>query len=209
MDRMIIVGKIINFFSYILPLILLGCATRPPDDLDNICGIFWHETDWYEAAVEASEKWKVPIHVMMAIIHQESRFIDDARPKRSRLLWVIPWTRPSSAYGYAQALDEVWGEYQDATDNHGADRDDFDDAIDFIGWYAARTYRTLGISKWDARNQYLAYHEGMGGYKRKTYRSKSWLINVASRVKSRSSMYYQQLQTCKAQLDDEVSGWFF
>jgi hypothetical protein len=33
---------------------------------------------------------------MMAIIHQESKFDPSARPQRTKLLWVIPWTRPSS-----------------------------------------------------------------------------------------------------------------
>ncbi|MNN39648.1 hypothetical protein D3C81_1536950 [compost metagenome] len=113
----------------------------------------------------------------MAIMKQESSFVADALPPRDYLLWVIPWGRVSSAYGYAQAQDPVWGEYKDATDNGGS-RDNFDDAIMFIGWYTTGTRSQLGISQWDAYNQYLAYHEGRGGYSRGSYRSKPWLMQV-------------------------------
>ena len=43
------------------------------------------------------------------------------------------------------------------------DRDDFDDALDFMGWFISKTYKVNGISKWDAYAQYLNYHEGWGG----------------------------------------------
>jgi len=51
----------------------------------------------------------------MAIIRQESSFQADAQPPRSRILWIIPGPRPSSAYGYSQALDGTWDWYRQAT----------------------------------------------------------------------------------------------
>jgi hypothetical protein len=93
-------------------------------------------------------------------------------------------------------------------DNWGADRDNFEDAIDFIGWYTNGSQQRLKISKWDAYKQYLAYHEGRGGYERKAYQGKPWLKNVAKKVKLRAHWYNQQLKTCEADLDDQVDGWF-
>jgi len=189
-------------------LLLSGCVTYVPNNPDNICDIFFGETDWYEAARDAQREWGTPIYVMMAIMHQESRFIDDAQPPRDWFLGFIPLPRTSSAYGYAQAQDPAWGEYREQTDNYGADRDEFEDAIDFIGWYTDGTQKQLKLSKWHAYGQYLAYHEGRGGYQRQTYQRKPWVKKVAKKVKRRAMRYHRQLKTCKSELDDEVDSWF-
>ncbi len=188
-------------------LFLAGCASYQPQKLNDICDIFRGEIDWYQAAVDSNKKWGTPINIMMAIMHQESKFQDDVRPEREWFLF-IPLPRRSSAYGFAQAQDPVWGDYQKATDNWGADRDDFEDAIDFIGWYTHTSHKRLGISKWATKEQYLAYHEGWGGYSRKTYNSKPWLGKVANKVADQAWRYNKQLKTCKAELDDEIDGWF-
>ncbi|GJL63230.1 MAG: lipoprotein [Nitrospirales bacterium] len=189
-------------------LLLSGCVTYVPSNPDNICDIFFGETDWYEAARDAQQEWGTPIYIMMAIMHQESRFIDDAQPPRDWFLGFIPLPRDSSAYGYAQAQDPAWGEYLEQTDNYGADRDEFEDSIDFIGWYTDGTQKRLKLSKWDAYGQYLAYHEGRGGYQRQTYHRKPWVKKVAKKVKFRAMRYHRQLKTCRAELDDEVDSWF-
>lgn len=77
----------------------------------------------------------------------------------------------------------------------------------FIGWYTAGTQKQLGISKWDTYNQYLAYHEGRGGFSRGTYRSKPWLMQVARKVEQQSKIYGAQLKQCRGELEDD-SGWF-
>lgn len=195
--------------SFLVPLLLAGCATYQPRDVNNVCSIFRGDTSWYEDAVNANKKWGTPIWVMMAIMRQESGFVEKAKPKRNWFLGIIPLPRSSSAYGYSQAQTPAWKDYMRATGNHGADRDDFDDAIDFIGWYTHGTQRQLGISKWDAYHQYLAYHEGRGGYRRGTWKKKKWLIRTASRVKHRSANYNRQLKGCKAELDDKINSWFF
>jgi hypothetical protein len=197
-------------FHFLLSIIILlcaGCATYRPSNTNNICSIFLGEPDWYESAVLSQKRWKTPIPAMMAIMHQESRFVADAQPDREWFLGFIPLPRKSSAYGYAQAQDPVWSEY--SADGHAFDdRDDFDDAINFIGWYMHGSSRILGISKSDIYSQYLAYHEGRGGYRNKSYNKKPGLKKVAGKVKRQSQRYHSQLEGCKAKLDDMIDGWF-
>jgi len=183
---------------------LWSCSTTPPRNLNDSCEIFDEKSGWYKDAKRAYERWGVPIHVQLAIIYQESKFVDDAKPPRDYLLWVIPWGRVSSAYGYAQAKDSTWDWYREKSGNRFAGRDDFADAVDFIAWYGNMSHRMLGISKWDAYRQYLAYHEGQGGYKRKTYEKKPWLIKVAHQVDNRAKRYHTQLAQCEEELN---SGW--
>ena len=78
-----------------------------------------------------------------------------------------------------------------------ADRDDFGDASDFIGWYCAVSHNQLGIAKEDAKNLYLAYHEGNKGYKRKTYLNKTGLTRTAEKVANRARLFKSQLEGCK------------
>jgi len=177
-----------------------GCAGTPqPKRIDNICEIFREHSDWYEDAFESYKTWGIPIPVMMAILHQESKYIDDIKPPRTTCLWIFPGPRPSSAYGYAQALDGTWEEYKKSTGNSWADRDDFGDSIDFVGWYCNLSSKKCGISKGNARNLYLAYHEGRGGFNRKTYRNKGWLLKVANKVQRRANKYKSQLASCEGE----------
>lgn len=196
------------FLLFSLSLGLSSCSIYQPADTNNICTIFRGEIDWYEDASDASKKWGVPVANLMAFMHQESRYKAYAQPEREWFLWIIPLPRKSTAYGYAQAQDPVWSEY--TKDGHRFDvRDDFGDAINFIGWYMHGSSRTLGISKTDVYYQYLAYHEGRGGFKRKTYNKKPWLKKVASKVKRQSIRYSRQLASCKKELDNASSSWFF
>lgn len=183
----------------------ISCSNNPPKNIGNSCEIFYEKDGWYSDALDSYKKWGVPIHVQLAIIYQESRFVHDAKPPRKKLLWVIPWTRMSSAYGYGQIKDSTWDWYRKSTGNRWADRDDFEDVVDFIGWYGSVSHRKLGISKWDAFHQYLAYHEGHGGFKRKTYRKKAWLMKVARKVDNRAKRYHAQLSQCEDSLD---KGWW-
>ncbi len=193
--------------AFITVLFLGGCTTTPPQNPDNLCDIFREKDDWYDAAVQMRDSWGVPIHVPMAMMYQESSFKAQALPPKDYVFFgLIPWGRVSSAYGYSQAKTPTWADYIRESGNSGADRDDFDDAIDFMGWFISKSAKINGVSKWDAYQQYLNYHEGWGGYKRKTYLKKDWLVKVAKRVKQRSLKYAGQLKQCEDELD---SGWFF
>ncbi|MBY8150403.1 hypothetical protein KW504_13190 [Vibrio fluvialis] len=188
-------------------LLLAGCATSPPSQQNNLCEIFREKPQWYEDAVEMQDEWGTPIQIAMAIIKQESSFRHDAKPPKDYLLGFIPWGRVSSAYGYAQAQDPAWDDFQRATD-YGGSRTNFDDSLMFIGWYTSETQKTLGVSKWDTYHQYLAYHEGRGGFKRKSYQSKPALIKVARKVEQQAKDYGWQLKQCRQELEDNRS-WFF
>lgn len=186
-----------------------GCTTMSPSNLDNLCAIFSEKEDWYGEALDAQEEWGTPIAVQMAIIYQESKFESDVRPPRDWFLGLVPLPRSSSAYGYGQAQDGTWDWYMKSTGNSGADRDDFADVVDFIGWYTNVTQRKLGVSKWDAEKQYLAYHEGHGGYSRGTFRAKPWLGKVAKKVSIRAKKYSAQLKKCESSLQSGWSIWPF
>ena len=187
-------------------LMIAGCATSPPEQVDNVCDIFRERPGWYSDAKESRARWGVPISVSMAFMYQESRFVATAKPPRKKIFGVIPGPRPSDSYGYSQAKESTWDWYQRSTGNYGADRDDFGDAIDFIGWYNNVSNKELGIMKRDAFRAYLAYHEGHGGYRKQSYRSKDWLIDVARKVDRHAQQYNSQLQGCAEEL--EPRGWF-
>lgn len=179
---------------------LCACMQSRPSNVDNICQIFRQYPDWYWDTEDVQTRWKVPISVQMAIIHQESRFHPVAKPPRTKLLWVIPWKRPSSAYGYTQALDGTWKAYVRQSGNYLASRSSFKDSVDFVGWYGYQAHRKAGISRDDPYRLYLSYHEGVGGYQRKTYLSKPWLVKVAKKVSWQSNKYKKQLAVCEPSL---------
>ena len=187
-------------------VVALSCATRPPAEPDDICAIFEEKPAWYKDARRAAGRWGVPESVQLALIHQESSFRADARPPRRWFLFVIPGPRPSTAYGYGQALDSTWRRYQRSTGRSWADRDDFGDVADFIGWYAAEARERAGVAPSDAYGLYLAYHEGAGGFARSSHLEKSWLLRVARKVESRARRYEVQLAGCRARLE---SPWWW
>jgi hypothetical protein len=167
-----------------------------PRDLENACSIVAERPQYYRAMKATERKWGVPVHVQMATIHQESKFIGNARTPHQFALGIIPMGRQSSAYGYSQALDGTWEEYQDEEGGSRSRRDRIDDATDFMGWYMNQSNQRLGIGKNDARNQYLAYHEGRTGFARASYNAKPWLVVVAQRVGDRAERYRSQLTSC-------------
>tara|TARA_B100001173_G_scaffold193000_1_gene166501 strand:+ start:74 stop:685 length:612 start_codon:yes stop_codon:yes gene_type:complete len=191
--------KFNSFIFLMIVIIIQSCASKPPESPDNICLIFKEKKSWYKAVIRSEKRWKVPPYVLMSFVYQESSFKADARPEREKILGFIPWFRPSSAVGYSQALSKTWDDYKDETGNSRASRKNFNDSADFIGWYASKGYYQ-GFEKTDARSLYLAYHEGYGGFEKKTYRKKQWLIKVADRVQARSTKYQQQYWGCAKEL---------
>jgi hypothetical protein len=174
-----------------------GRGTSAPRSLDNACALLKERPTYYRAFKATERRRGVPVHVQMAVIYQESKFKSDARTPFRYSLGVIPRGRQSSAYGYAQALDGTWKEYQRKEGKRMARRNNIRDASDFMGYYMNISRERNGISLHDARNQYLAYHEGHSGFARGTYRNKAWLMRVSREVGQRADMYKAQLASCR------------
>lgn len=186
--------------SLILALLVASCGSSDfsaPRNLDDACSIVSQRPNYLRAMTDTQRRWGVPVAVQMATIYQESKFVGNARTPHRYALGVIPMGRQSSAYGYSQALDGTWEEYLQTSGGRGAKRDDIRHATDFMGWYMDETTRRLGIPKTDARNQYLAYHEGRTGYARGSHNSKAWLLRVADEVAARAVVYDTQLRSCR------------
>ncbi len=173
-----------------------GARYSAPRNLDDACALVRERPQYLHAMRATERRWDVPVWVQMAVIHQESKFVGNARTPHRFVLGVIPMGRQSTAYGYSQALDGTWEEYQREAGRSHARRDRIEDATDFMGWYFHQNMTRLGIPKTDAENQYLAYHEGRSGYAAKSYLGKPWLVDVAARVGKRAGMYREQLARC-------------
>ncbi len=193
----------------VLSCCLLGCATAPLSDTEDVCAIFIEQRTWYPAAKRSAKRWRIPVEVLMATMHQESRFEARARPPRGRrILGIFPGRRSSDAVGYAQALRSTWRMYRDSGKASWlSSRSCFNDAVDFVGWYHARSADRLKLSPRNAEHLYLAYHEGWGGYGRGSWKrsDKRWLRDVATKVQGRAEIYRSQLQGC----DTLRRRWFF
>ena len=184
--------------AVLLLLIVVSCGQTysAPRDLENACSIVAERPTYLRAMKRSETRWGVPVAVQMAIIHQESRFVGNARTPFRYAAGVIPLGRQSSAYGFSQAIDQTWNDYRSETGRRTARRENIADATDFMGWYIDGTTQRLGIPKGDARDQYLAYHEGRGGFARGGHRSKAWLVGVAQNVQTRAVYYDLQLRSC-------------
>ena len=188
-------NKLIFLFLFFF---IFSCSSIPKNTADS-CSIFSERYLWYKHAKKAEQKWGTPIYIQLAFIKMESDFDWLARPERLKIFKVIPYRRPSSSFGYSQAVKGTWEQYKKETNNPLATRTRFKDSVDFIGWYTNKTAKLLKISKKDAYRQYLAYHEGWGNYKK--YKEKPKVILLAKKVQQQSDKYKRQLNKCSKSLN--------
>ena len=191
-------SKLKNYFLILIIAFITGCSSIP-QNTSNSCSIFNEKYLWYKHAKKTEQKWGTPIYIQLAIIKMESDFDWLAKPPRQKLFKIIPYKRPSSSFGYSQAVKGTWEQYKNETGNKLATRTRFKDSVDFIGWYTDKTESLLKISKKDAFRQYLAYHEGWGGYK--NYKNNQQVIVLAKKVEKQSNKYKSQLQDCQKRLN--------
>ena len=191
---MILNNKLLLIFIFFL---ISACSSIPKNTSDS-CSIFNERYLWYKYTKKTEQKWGTPIYLQLAIIKMESDFDWLAKPERQKIFKVIPYKRPSSSFGYSQAVKGTWDQYKKETNNKLATRVRFRDSVDFIGWYTDKTEKLLKISKKDVYRQYLAYHEGWGNYK--NYKNNKKVINLAKRVEKQSNIFKQQLSECKNSL---------
>lgn len=186
-----------NKFVIFLFIFLSGCSSIPSTTV-NSCVIFDERYFWYKHTKKVEQKWGTPIYIQLAIIKIESNFDWLAKPPRKKIFKIIPSKRPSSSFGYSQAVKGTWEQYKKETGNKLATRMRFKDSVDFIGWYTNKTETILKISKKNAFKQYIAYHEGWGAFK--NYKKNQKVINLAKKVEKQSSKYKNQLIKCKNSL---------
>jgi len=190
--------KIFKINSLIILLFLINACSSIPSNTSNSCSIFDERYLWYKYAKKTEQKWGTPIYLQLAIIKMESGFDWLAKPPRQKLFKIVPYKRPSSSFGYSQAVKGTWQQYKTETGNKFATRTRFKHSVDFIGWYTAKTEKILKVSKQDAFKQYVAYHEGWGNYK--NYKNNKKVINLAKRVEKQANIYKKQLSDCKNSL---------
>ena len=190
--------KILKINYLLFLFIFINACSSIPSNTSNSCSIFDERYLWYKHAKKSEKKWGTPVYLQLAIIKMESGFDWLAKPPRQKLFKIVPYKRPSSSFGYSQAIKGTWKQYKTETGNKFATRTRFKDSVDFIGWYTNKTEKILKVSKQDAFKQYIAYHEGWGNYK--NYKNNKMVINLAKRVEKQSSIYKKQLSDCKNSL---------
>ena len=186
------------FLKISLLFLIFGCSSIPQNTSDS-CKIFDERYLWYKHSKKVEQKWGTPIHIQLAIIKMESDFDWLAKPPRQKLFKVIPFKRPSSSFGYSQAVKGTWEQYKNETGNKLATRARFKDSVDFIGWYTNKTKSILKISLNNPFDQYVAYHEGWGNYK--NYKKNKKVIGLAKKVEKQSKIYKEQLFNCSNSLN--------
>ena len=190
--------KILKINFLLIFLFLISACSSIPSNTSDSCSIFNERYLWYKYAKKSEQKWGTPIYLQLAIIKMESGFDWLAKPPRQKLFKIVPYKRPSSSFGYSQAVKGTWKQYKTETGNKIATRTRFKDSVDFIGWYTSKTEKILKVSKQDAFKQYIAYHEGWGNYK--NYKNNKKVINLAKKVEKQASIYKKQLSDCENSL---------
>ena len=182
----------------LISFLFISACSSVPKNTANSCSIFSEKYFWYKHAKKTEKKWGTPVYLQLAIIKMESDFDWLAKPQRQKIFKVIPYKRPSSSFGYSQAVKGTWKQYKDETGNKFASRARFKDSVDFIGWYTNKTKSILKIPLDDSFRKYLSYHEGWGGYK--NYKKNQKVILLAKKVENNSNRYKKQLNECKNSL---------
>ena len=185
-------------YIFLIFFLLTSCSSIPKNTASS-CSIFDERYLWYKHTKKVEQKWGTPIYIQLAIIKMESDFDWLAKPARQKIFKVIPYKRPSTSFGYSQAVKGTWDLYKKETGNKFATRARFKDSVDFIGWYTNKTENILKISKENAFKQYLAYHEGWGNFK--YYKKNKKVIGLAKKVEKQSNIYKKQLLRCKNSLN--------
>lgn len=189
-----------NLICFIIFFFVASCSSVPKYP-QNACKIFGESYFWYKSVKKSSETYGAPIHIILAFVNKESGFNRWAKPKRTKLFKVIPYKRPSSSFGYSQAVKKTWELYKTETDNPLALRTRFKDSVMFIGWYMSKTNKINKIPLNDSYRQYLNYYLGWGNYSKKAYKTDKKAIIFAKSVQKQSNIYKRQLLECKKSLD--------
>ena len=195
-----------NFYTclstrYIVKLLLFcfltACSTEKVSKTDDVCTVFNKNYDWYRAAYHAQKKHNIDANIIMAVMAQESNYIYNARPSKHYVFNFIPWGYKTSARGYAQIIDGAWDDYKKENNKWFPSRHSFNDASDYIGWYLNKASNNLKIKRNDSYHLYLAYHQGLSGYKRHEEKHNQKLDLIAKKVQRNTFRYQKEFKQCQ------------
>jgi len=192
-----------NLFSLLILLFFITACSSVPKYPKNACKIFGQKYLWYKSTKKSSDTYRVPIHIILAFVNKESGFNRWAKPQRTKLFKIIPYKRPSSSFGYSQAVNKTWELYKTETKNPLALRTRFKDSVMFIGWYMKKTKKINKIPLNDPYRQYLNYYLGWGNYEKKEYKKDKNAIIFAKAVEKQSKIYKSQLLECEKKLNNK------
>ena len=192
----------INKFFLIILFFLSACSSVPKYP-QNACKIFGQKYLWYKSAKKSSDTYGVPIHIILAFVNKESGFNRWAKPKRKKLFKIVPYKRPSSSFGYSQAVKKTWELYKAETNSPLALRTRFKDSVMFIGWYMNKTKKINKVPLNDSYRQYLNYYLGWGNYAKKIYKTDKNAVIFAKKVQEQSKIYKNQLASCEKNLNNK------
>ena len=199
--------KILNSIKtkliYLLIFFLLASCSSVPKYPLNACKIFGENYLWYKSVKKSSETYGAPIYIILAFVNKESGFNRWAKPKRTKIFKVVPYKRPSSSFGYSQAVKKTWELYKNETNSPLALRMRFKDSVMFIGWYIRKTNKINNIPLNDSYRLYLNYYLGWGNYSRKIYKTDKKAIIFAKSVEKQSNIYKNQLRECQKNLNNK------
>ena len=193
-----ILNKILKYFFAFF--FLVSCSSVPKYS-SNACKIFDEKYLWYKHTKKSSKIYGAPVHIILAFINKESGFNRWAKPKRKKIFKIIPYKRPSSSFGYSQAVKKTWQLYKNDTNNPLALRTRFKDSAMFVGWYIKKTNQINKIPLNDSYRLYLNYYLGWGNYAKKTYKTDKKSIILAKNVEKQSKIYERQLEKCQKSLN--------
>ncbi len=190
----------VRILSTISFLCLTGCTQLTYKDYsDNICKVIDSHYTWKSSLVRAQDAYGISPGLVLSVILHESSFKAKARPPAEKYLGFISW-QSATAYGYAQVKNETWKWYKSHNPGPFQSRTSFVDSVNFIGWYYKVFQQRLVKESYTQESTdadfYLAYHEGMGGFVRKTYLQKQWLMTKAGKVSELTNSYNKQLLKC-------------
>jgi len=191
-----------NLIYFIIFFLVSSCSSVPKYP-QNACKIFGQKYLWYKSIKKSSDTYGAPIHIILAFVNKESGFDRWAKPKRKKLFKVVPYKRPSSSFGYSQAVKKTWELYKNETNNPFALRTRFKDSVMFVGWYMNKTKKINKIPLNDSYRQYLNYYLGWGNYAKKTYKTDQKAIIYAKKVQEQSKIYKNQLMKCQKNLNNK------
>ena len=97
-----------NLIYIIIFFFLVSCSSVPKYP-SNACKIFGEKYLWYKHVKKSSQTYGALPHIILAFVNKESGFNRWAKPKRTKLFKIIPYKRPSSSFGYSQAVKKNMG----------------------------------------------------------------------------------------------------